>query len=153
MGIFKANGYNDCVVGGILPENGVQPRLIYDANKIIQKMVKDDGMAEEEAQEFFEFNVLGSYVGEGTPWFLFPVEKEDIQDLEEVELLDTRFNDFLLGTLSGCAVETASLYKLSLGTINQHSLPVSDKGPFYLVEKPEEEDIDEWVDKYTEGTL
>jgi hypothetical protein len=148
--ILKADGYDDCVLGGVLSENGVRPRLVYDANKIIQKMIKDDGMPEEEAIEYFEFNTLGSYVGDGTPWFFYPVEKEDIHSLEEVTLL-VGFDDALLGTLSGCAVETTSLYKLSLEVIRQNKLVISDKGPFFLVEKPAEEDLDEWVDKYLEG--
>lgn len=29
-----------------------------------------DGMTEEEAQEWYEFNILGAYCGEGMPVFL-----------------------------------------------------------------------------------
>ncbi len=29
-----------------------------------------DGMSEEEAEEFFDYNQLGSYVGEQTPCFI-----------------------------------------------------------------------------------
>jgi hypothetical protein len=30
----------------------------------------EDGMTYEEAEEFYEFNTLGSWVGDGTPAFL-----------------------------------------------------------------------------------
>lgn len=149
--ILKVDGYDDCALGGVLQKDGVPPRLIYDANKIIQKMVQDDRMSEEDAQEFFEFNTLGSYMGEGTPWFLYPVDEDGIQDTEDLAMLPKQFDAFLLGTLSGCAVETSCLYNLGPAEISQHGLTVSDKGPFFLVYKNVEEDLDEWVDKYLEG--
>ena len=41
-------------------------RLVYDINKMISILVNDD-MTEEEAQEYLDFNVLSTYVGELTP--------------------------------------------------------------------------------------
>ena len=41
---------------------------IYDYNKCIGILEKD--MTREEAEEFFEFNVVGAWVGEYTPAFL-----------------------------------------------------------------------------------
>jgi hypothetical protein len=40
---------------------------MYGTLKIITKLTKD--MSEEEAWEFFEFNISGAYVGERTPVF------------------------------------------------------------------------------------
>jgi hypothetical protein len=64
--ILKADGYDDCVLGYDYSWQGVI-RLIYSVDKIIKKMINDDGMEEEEAIEYFEFNMRGGYVGEQTP--------------------------------------------------------------------------------------
>ena len=43
---------------------------IYDRDKCIDILMERDGMDIEEAEEFFEYNVQGGYVGEETPVFL-----------------------------------------------------------------------------------
>ena len=47
---------------------GVDPmgRIVYDINKMIDVLVQDD-MTEEEAQEYLDFNVLSTHVGDLTP--------------------------------------------------------------------------------------
>lgn len=42
-------------------------KILYDTNKILSILSKD--MTEEDAIEFFEYNIIGSYVGESTPAF------------------------------------------------------------------------------------
>ena len=42
----------------------------YDYDKCINVLMNRDGMSSEEAEEFFEFNTLGAWVGEGTPVFV-----------------------------------------------------------------------------------
>jgi hypothetical protein len=37
-----------------------------------------DGMTEEEAFEYLEFNTLGAWVGEETPMFVHPVTMEEV---------------------------------------------------------------------------
>jgi hypothetical protein len=64
--ILKADGYDDCVLGYDYSWDGTI-RLIYSVKQIIDKMIKEDGMTDEEAVEYFEFNMRGSYVGEQTP--------------------------------------------------------------------------------------
>ena len=44
---------------------------VYDYEKCIQVLVERDGMTREDAEEFFDFNVVGAYVGENTPIFLY----------------------------------------------------------------------------------
>lgn len=46
------------------------PVVAYDVDKIIKIMIERDGMSYEEAFEFFEFNILGAWVGEFTPIFI-----------------------------------------------------------------------------------
>ena len=56
-----ADGFNDAIIG--IDSNSM--RLIYSVTKCIEILSKD--MDEEEAVEYFDFNVRGSYVGEKTP--------------------------------------------------------------------------------------
>jgi len=66
---MKADGYDDCIVG-IGHRCGSTSILIYDIDLVVKKLMKVDDMSEEDAVEFFEFNIAGSYVGEGTPLFM-----------------------------------------------------------------------------------
>ena len=45
------------------------PIALYSKNKAIQCLI-DQGMDEEQAYEYFDYNIAGSYVGENTPIFL-----------------------------------------------------------------------------------
>jgi hypothetical protein len=60
-----ADGLDDCIIGFTV-ENNV-PVVLYSTSKVIKKLRKD--MTEDEAIEFFEFNINGAYVGERTPVF------------------------------------------------------------------------------------
>lgn len=61
-----ADGYDDCIIGTV-SSFGRPDVVIYDKNKMIKKLAKD--MPVEAAEEFFNFNILGSFVGEYTPAF------------------------------------------------------------------------------------
>jgi hypothetical protein len=58
---LKANGFDEAVIGVDLNTE----RLIYSVSKCIQVLCRD--MSEEEAMEYFEYNVSNAYVGEKTP--------------------------------------------------------------------------------------
>lgn len=60
--ILKADGFDDAVIG--IDTDSM--RLIYSVQKCIE-VLKEEGMDEIDAVEYFEFNVLGAYVGEKTP--------------------------------------------------------------------------------------
>jgi hypothetical protein len=62
------DGYDDCIYG-IVERFGISAIVCYDKEKVINKMM-DDGMSYDEALEYFEYNQLGSYVGDYTPCFL-----------------------------------------------------------------------------------
>jgi hypothetical protein len=66
---LKADGFDDCIIG-IASRCGQHDLIAYDVNKIIKVLQDRDGMSFEEAQEFFEYNILGAYMGEHTPIFL-----------------------------------------------------------------------------------
>ena len=65
--ILLMDGYDDCVVG-VVEQFGRPPIVCYDRELIIRKLM-EDGMTQEEAEEFFEFNQIGAWVGERTPCF------------------------------------------------------------------------------------
>jgi hypothetical protein len=50
--------------------------VAYDTNKVIALFVKE-GMTEDEAVEYFEFNVLGAYVGPNTPVYINKIGDEE----------------------------------------------------------------------------
>ena len=58
---LKADGFDDAIIG--VDESTM--RLIYSVSKCIEILRKD--MDEEDAIEYFDFNVSGSYMGEKTP--------------------------------------------------------------------------------------
>ena len=66
--VMVMDGYDDCVIG-VLERFGTEPIILYDKDKVIEKLVAD-GLTLEEAVEFYEYNQLGSWVGDRTPGFL-----------------------------------------------------------------------------------
>ena len=67
-GAMKIDGFDDCICG-IVERYGMDSVLLYDTDTIIEKMVTKDGMNYEEAVEYFDFNIKGAWMGEGTPCF------------------------------------------------------------------------------------
>ena len=61
--ILKADGLDEAIIG--VDQSSM--RLIYSVTKCIQVIMRDSEIDEEEAIEYFEFNVSGAYVGEKTP--------------------------------------------------------------------------------------
>lgn len=62
-----AEQFDGCIVGVV--ERFNECFVAYDRAKVIQAYMSD-GMSEEDAEEFFSFNVLGAWVGECTPCFI-----------------------------------------------------------------------------------
>jgi hypothetical protein len=63
-----ADGFDEAIIG--IGRQFNKQLVIYDEDKCIQILMERDGMTDEEAIEFFEFNVVGAYVGEHTPVFV-----------------------------------------------------------------------------------
>ena len=66
--VVQLEGLDDCICG-IVERFGMERVLLYNTNKIIEKMVEEDGMPYFEALEFFDFNILGAWFGDRTPCF------------------------------------------------------------------------------------
>ena len=71
--ILLADGFEDAYMG-LARQFTKTPLAIYDRNKCIDILVNRDGMSEEEAEEYFQYNVEGAWVGENTPMFLQPLK-------------------------------------------------------------------------------
>jgi hypothetical protein len=63
-----ADGFEDAILG-IVERVGQPAIVIYDREKCIEILMAD-GTDREEAEEYFEFNTSGAWVGNGTPGFL-----------------------------------------------------------------------------------
>ncbi len=63
------DGHDDALIGSCLGFDR-PPVACYDIDTILKAHIKE-GMTPDEAWEYFEYNQLGAYVGEGTPVFLF----------------------------------------------------------------------------------
>ena len=68
--LLLADGFEAAIVG-IAEGCGRSPAVVYDREKCVAILMDRD-----EAEEFFEFNVAGAYVGAGTPVFLVRPEEE-----------------------------------------------------------------------------
>lgn len=64
---MKADGFDDAILG-MSTRIGDDNLIAYDYDKCIE--ILQEEMSYEEAVEYMEFNVVGSYVGEGTPIFI-----------------------------------------------------------------------------------
>ena len=62
-----ADGFDDALIG-IVERAGLPPIACYNKEKCIEILMKD--MSLEDADDYFYYNVVGSYVGENTPCFL-----------------------------------------------------------------------------------
>lgn len=59
-----ADGFDDAIIGHVTVA-GRRDVILYDREKVIKILMKD--MSREDAEEYFEYNVQGAYVGEATP--------------------------------------------------------------------------------------
>jgi len=67
-------GMEEAVIGYV-ERFGQEPLVLLDKKKCIKMLMKD--MSEEEAEEYFSFNVIGAWMGEGTP--CFATLKKDVE--------------------------------------------------------------------------
>lgn len=63
-----ADGFDGAIIG-VSERFGSEPIIFYDKNKVIKKL-QSQGMTYEEALEYYDFNIVGAYVGEKTPGFI-----------------------------------------------------------------------------------
>ena len=66
---LTADGLEDALIG-IMERSGTPSVAAYSVQKIIEIYMTRDGMTYEEGREFYEYNVLGSCMGDNGPVFI-----------------------------------------------------------------------------------
>jgi hypothetical protein len=72
--LFLSEEEFDEAIIGVAERIGDEPVVAYDTTKIVEILSRS--MSVDEAYEFFEFNILGAYVGHKTPMFITTVFKQ-----------------------------------------------------------------------------
>jgi len=70
--MLKADGFDDAIMG-----HGTQSHadvVVYDFEKCVKILIDRDGMSDDEARDFMEYNVTGAWVGSCTPVFFRSTE-------------------------------------------------------------------------------
>lgn len=68
-GAIILDGLDEAIIG-IVEEFGNGPRILYSKNKILAIFMERDLMTCSEAEEFYDYNLMGLYAGEQNPVFL-----------------------------------------------------------------------------------
>lgn len=86
--MIKLDGFEDCVAG-VVSRCGEEDIFCYDQSRILEKL-KTCGMTEDDAYEFFCYNIAGAWFGCGTPCFLVAERSEDDAPMiNRVELIQS----------------------------------------------------------------
>ena len=67
--IMKADGLDAAIIG-VATRPNMEDVLAYDVDKIIDILMKKDGMTYEEAYDFYGYNIASAWVGDTTPVFI-----------------------------------------------------------------------------------
>ena len=70
----------DAAFVGVARRCGQPDLAVYSIPLAIRVLVQRDGMSEEEAREYLEFNSIGAWVGEETPIWLEVIQMSDLLD-------------------------------------------------------------------------
>ena len=73
-----ADGLEDAFIG-VAVRCGQPTLAVYDVEKCVKVLMERDGMTDEDAREFLDFNTLGAWMGEGTPLFLYRYGDDDVE--------------------------------------------------------------------------
>jgi len=77
------DGFDECAVG-VLERFGMEPIVIYDKAKVIDKIMEiSPGCDWVSANEYYEFNQLGGWHGETTPGFIIKLPEEFVDQPAE----------------------------------------------------------------------
>lgn len=65
----KWDGFDSAIIGTANIWNGNErvDVLVYDCEKMVEQLTIRDGMTEEEAIEYIDFNIENAYIGKDTP--------------------------------------------------------------------------------------
>ena len=72
--MMSLDDFDDCIEG-VVSRYGQDDILCYSKQKILIKLTKQD-MSLSEAYEYFDFNIIGAWVGDMTPCFIEDYNEE-----------------------------------------------------------------------------
>ena len=70
---LKVDGFDDCICGIVHTFHGAV--FVYNVGAMISQMMWQ-GMTEDDAYEYFDYNIIGAYMGEFTPVYQYDEENE-----------------------------------------------------------------------------
>lgn len=76
--LLKVDGHDNAYIG-LGSSIGEADRLVYDSDIILDNLIAQ-GMTEEEAQEYFNYNILDAYVGDKMPLYVSKVPLDSLED-------------------------------------------------------------------------
>ena len=72
--VLLVDGHDNAIIGVSPGDDGYV--AVYDREQIVENLC-EQGMMLEEAQDFYEFNILGSNFGSKTPVYVDTIEDDD----------------------------------------------------------------------------
>lgn len=65
----KWEGFDNAIIGTSSIWNGKErvDVLVYDIYRMVEQLIIRDGMSQDEALEYIDFNIEGTYIGKDTP--------------------------------------------------------------------------------------
>ena len=71
--MLKADGLDEAIIGEayVWRGNTRENVLVYSCDKIVDILTYRDGISEQDAIEFIEYNIEGAYMGKDTPVFVW----------------------------------------------------------------------------------
>ena len=78
--MLKVDGFDKAFLG-VASRYGMDDVFAYDYDKVLKILIEKEGMSPDEALEWFEFNIIGAWVGNKTP--LFVKRYGSIKDAED----------------------------------------------------------------------
>ena len=78
--MLLADGLEEAFIGVVHRFGFSEPVAAYDREKCIEILMRDGGNRQE-AEDHFEYNIIGAWVGDQTPVF---IERLTLQEAEEI---------------------------------------------------------------------
>lgn len=72
-GAVKLDGLDEAIIGIVEDFHG--PRILYSKSKILKILEERDLMTQGEAEEFYDYNIVGLYASEQNPIFLVTISE------------------------------------------------------------------------------
>ena len=63
------DGFDHALLGAV-ERCGSEPIAVYDHSMMVSMLCARDGMTLQDAHEYIEYNIIGGWIGDDTPWIL-----------------------------------------------------------------------------------